>query len=255
MIGNIFSVTMDYLLKDEHANTTKENESGYYASREVVQGYLNRERKDLIKIDIAIMFFILSGLPILLLPEKENIMSLCTMIMIVIAIVILTLMAFQEDPYKSVKKERLYFDAEVIREVKERYTSARKRYIGCFIVGICLIFLCIILGILADDMLYFDERFIDPVYVLFIAGSVYLFIYGYGMMDIYELLVDNEARYQKKHSYDYIYYVFIGSASVIYIAFGMLYGGVVWKSGWALIVVAALLAYGIVYFLENKRSK
>lgn len=112
-----------------------------------------------------------------------------------------------------------------------------------------------ILGILADDILYFDERFFDPVYVLLIAGGVYLFIYGYGMMDIYELLVDNEARYQKKRSYDYIYYVFIGSASVIYIAFGMLYGGIVWKSGWALIVVAALLAYGIVYFLENKRSK
>lgn len=255
MIGNIFSVTMDYLLKEEPRETSGENEQGYYASREVVQGFLNREHKDLIKVDIAVMMFILSGLPILFLPEMENIMSLCTMVMIVIGIVILTIVGFQEDPYKKLKKERLYFDSEVLTNLKNSYVTLRKRYIGCFIVGICLIFLCMMLGILADDIVYVEDRIVDPIYLLLVAGSIYLFIYGYGMMDTYELLVDNETYHQKRHSYDIIYYVLIGCASIIYIALGMIYGGTVWKTGWALIAVAAILAYGIVYFLEQKKQR
>ena len=42
MIGNIFSVTMDYLLKDEGGEQPQEQ--GFYASRECVQGYLQEKR-------------------------------------------------------------------------------------------------------------------------------------------------------------------------------------------------------------------
>lgn len=126
MIGNIFSVTMDYLLKDETKEVNAECEQGYYASREIIQGYLNRERKEVIKIDLAIMMFMLSGLPILVLPEIENIMSLVTMVMIVIGIVILILVGFQNDPYKRLKKERLYFDTEVLTQLKKQYAILRK---------------------------------------------------------------------------------------------------------------------------------
>lgn len=254
MIGNIFSVTMDYLLKEEPRDTSSESEQGYYASREIVQGFLNREHKDVIKLDIGVMFFILSGLPILFIPEIENIMSVFTIIMIVIGIVILTILGFQEDPYKRLKKERLYFDTEVLQDIKSAYARLRKRYIGCFIAGICLIFLCMIVGILADDILYLEEQIVDPIYLILIASSVFLFIYGYGMMETYELLVNNEVYYQKKHSYDFVYYVLIGIASILYIALGMLYGGMAWKTGWAIVAVAAILAYGIVYVLERRKK-
>lgn len=38
MIGNIFQVSMDYLLKEEPTALFNEDEQGYYVSREVVRG-------------------------------------------------------------------------------------------------------------------------------------------------------------------------------------------------------------------------
>ena len=46
MIGNIFSVTMDYLLKDEGGDQPQEQ--GFYASRECVQGYLQQEKIEML---------------------------------------------------------------------------------------------------------------------------------------------------------------------------------------------------------------
>src|SRR5690625_2131738 len=44
MIGNIFEVSMDYLLKDS-IEVNKDQEEGYYVSKEFAEGYLINQRK------------------------------------------------------------------------------------------------------------------------------------------------------------------------------------------------------------------
>lgn len=43
LIGNIFDVSIDYLLKDMPENNI-DNKRGYYASKEVIEGYLINEK-------------------------------------------------------------------------------------------------------------------------------------------------------------------------------------------------------------------
>lgn len=43
LIGNIFNVSIDYLLKDTLQQDI-ENKKGYYASKEVIEGYLINEK-------------------------------------------------------------------------------------------------------------------------------------------------------------------------------------------------------------------
>ena len=59
MIGNIFSVTMDYLLKDEGGDQPQEQ--GFYASRECVQGYLQQEKRITLRIAVGTLLCILPG--------------------------------------------------------------------------------------------------------------------------------------------------------------------------------------------------
>lgn len=44
MIGNIFEVSIDYLLKDS-VEPHRDNKEGYYVSREMADGFLLQERK------------------------------------------------------------------------------------------------------------------------------------------------------------------------------------------------------------------
>lgn len=66
-ISNLFGVSTDYLLKEdyEEKNVPKEkstSESGYYVSREMLEGYLSYSRQNIKQITIGISLFMLSNI-------------------------------------------------------------------------------------------------------------------------------------------------------------------------------------------------
>lgn len=243
MMGNIFQVTMDYLLKEEPSSHNEET-TGYYASREMTQGFLAREQKDTIKTCIAISLFIGSGLPVLIFPKYEDQLSIITMAFILIGILIFVSMGFQNDLYQPFKKEYLSFDSNHLQELRNQYQKQKKTFNIIMMCAILLIFTSFFLAILVDDILVIDDTFFDPIYLLLITLSITLFIYSISMMDTYELLCDNET-YHKKNDHARLYYITIGCASIVYIALGLLFGEIAWRVGWTLIVLAALITYAI----------
>lgn len=254
MIGNIFSVTMDYLLKDEGGEQPQEQ--GFYASRECVQGYLQQEKRITLRIAVGTLLCILSGLPVLIYPQQEDVMSIFSMILIALGIAVLVSLSFDKNEYKILKQEPLYFDHDHLQELKEENDGLQKKFKCLIIGGLLLIFLSCIIAIISEDVLHMEKAPMDAGYLLLISIAVFLFIYAGCSMDTYELLVDNETYRKKKHGnrYSWLYYVTLGCASILYVGLGMLFGKEAWRTGWILIAVTWLVTYGIVSGI-NMRKK
>lgn len=254
MIGNIFSVTMDYLLKDEGGEQPQEQ--GFYASRECVQGYLQQEKIITLRIAVGTLLCILSGLPVLIYPQQEDVMSIFSMILIALGIAVLVSLSFDKNEYKILKQEPLYFDHDHLQELKEENDGLQKKFKRLIIGGLLLIFLSCIIAIISEDVLHMEKAPMDAGYLLLISIAVFLFIYAGCSMDTYELLVDNETYRKKKHGnrYSWLYYVTLGCASILYVGLGMLFGKEAWRTGWILIAVTWLVTYGIVSGI-NMRKK
>ena len=71
MIGNIFSVTMDYLLKDDTCKEGTE-EKGYYVSKEMAQGFLMKESRISRSVAVGFMFWALAGIPFCMFPNHSS---------------------------------------------------------------------------------------------------------------------------------------------------------------------------------------
>ena len=254
MIGNIFSVTMDYLLKDEGGEQPQEQ--GFYASRECVQGYLQQEKRITLRIAVGTLLCILSGLPVLIYPQQEDVMSIFSMILIALGIAVLVSLSFDKNEYKILKQEPLYFYHDHLQELKEENDGLQKKFKRLIIAGLLLIFLSCIIAIISEDVLHMEKAPMDAGYLLLISIAVFLFIYAGCSMDTYELLVDNETYRKKKHGnrYSWLYYVTLGCASILYVGLGMLFGKEAWRTGWILIAVTWLVTYGIVSGI-NMRKK
>ena len=68
MIGNVFEVSLDYLLK-ENAEQSNEKENGYYVSKEMAEGYIVYGEKISKYIALGFSLLILSTIPYLLFKE------------------------------------------------------------------------------------------------------------------------------------------------------------------------------------------
>lgn len=88
MIGNIFEVSIDYLLKDavEH---NKGNEDGYYVSRETAEGFLLSTRKSAKHIGLGFSLFTLAFEPYLIFGQ-DSVVGL----LLIISIATLGIVAF-----------------------------------------------------------------------------------------------------------------------------------------------------------------
>lgn len=182
MIGNIFSVTMDYLLKDEGGDQPQEQ--GFYASRECVQGYLQQEKRITLRIAVGTLLCILSGLPILIFPQLEDVMSVFSMLIIALGIAVFVSLSFDKDEYKILKQEPLYFDHDYLQELKGEHDGLQKKFKRLIIGGLLLIFLSCIIAIISEDVLHMEEGLLDAVYLLLISTAVFLFIYAGCSMEI-----------------------------------------------------------------------
>lgn len=193
MIGNLFEVSVDYLLK-ETLEVRVENEGGYYASKEMTEGYLMSVNKTAKYIALGFSLLILSTVPYLVFKHDP---AIYTPLIIIIAMLglgtLVTAGVIEEDRYKILKKEALMFDQNYLQELTIRYEEIKKKYAFVMIVGICsslvggLSFLLekknVALGVLVP---YY------PVSVVLIVVGVYILIRTSSLLEAYKVLVKNE---------------------------------------------------------------
>ncbi|CAI6017706.1 hypothetical protein PAECIP112173_00127 [Paenibacillus sp. JJ-100] len=193
IIGDIFGVSMDYLLK-ESVETNRDKESGYYVSKELAEGYLLSAHK--VSKVTALGFFLiaLSCIPYFIFKQDPAIYMIPTIILATLGIGMFVSVSFlEENQYKVLKAEPLLFDEKYLKELILRYENIKKRYVVINIVGLCLF----VAGLLAFgiEKKYIDSDFLVPYYPVcigMIALGIYITVHTSALMDAYKLLAKND---------------------------------------------------------------
>ncbi|MGL5676756.1 MAG: helix-turn-helix domain-containing protein [Cellulosilyticaceae bacterium] len=198
-IGNVFEVSIDYLLK-EQTEESSEDEKGYYVSREMAEGHLIQERKVSKYVAGGLGIAILGTVPYLLdgFASMTSIIASIILVTLGIGSVIMGAM-MEEDRYRVLKRELLIFDQNYLRELRERYAVLRKKYVVLIIGAVCFV----IMG--GAPFLFVDEGWIAanrlevyyPLCVFLIAIGIALLVHTVSVLEAYELIVKNEEHTKK----------------------------------------------------------
>ncbi len=190
-LSNIFEVSIDFLLKEER-DDKKAGGQGYYVSEEKAKGFLANQKKLCCYIGIGFMALVTSGVPYTIF--QSNIvwryfgMAVC----VVIGVFCIVLGIFSEQQeYNILKKEPLLFDFEYLKELKSEYYSKKKKYILIAIPCTVLFVVGLITLILTGKGYLLWSEYHSFVFLGF-SVSIFGFVYSFGLMEAYELLVENE---------------------------------------------------------------
>ncbi|MCM1128175.1 MAG: helix-turn-helix domain-containing protein [Lachnospiraceae bacterium] len=142
-ISNLFGVSTDYLLKEdyEEKNVSKEksvSESGYYVSREMLDGYLSYSRQNVKQITGGISLFMLSNI-FECFDHYSRIMSSLYWLTMTAGAIIIIWHFLQTKQYQEIKSERLALDEKVFEEFKIQRESRRKKYAVVIIAGVVIL--------------------------------------------------------------------------------------------------------------------
>jgi transcriptional regulator with XRE-family HTH domain len=194
LIGNIFEVSIDYLLKDM-VQQSDDIEEGYYVSKEMAEGYLLQERKISKYIALGFSLLILSTVPYLIFKQEPAIYAFLIIIIATLGIVMFVSAAVSTDggKYKILSKEVLMFDQNYLKELQARYENIKKKYAAVMIVGFCSIAVGGLSFILEENDITLGALVpYYPVSVVLIAVGVYIVIRTLPLLDSYRLLAKNE---------------------------------------------------------------
>lgn len=201
VLGNIFEVSIDYLLKD----TNEENNSsdkGYYVSKEEAFGYLINESKTSKYIACGLSCLILSAIPYLAFKQLTTYFIISTIIMVTISVgLLITSGLVEDDRYKILKNEPLIFDQSFIKDLTAEYERRKRKY-GLFVIlGICFITAGVIPIFMVVKDLAYSKTIASylPIGVVLIALGMFIFVRVVATMEAYELFIKND-EYTKKLS-------------------------------------------------------
>lgn len=193
MIGNIFGVSMDYLLKDTIEISNK-SEDGYYVSKEMAEGYLLTMRKIAQYVGLGMFMLVLSSLPYFLFEGNPEIYIIPTILLATLGIGMFVSAGFlEEEQYKILKREPLQFDRKYLGNLSLRYEGLKKKYRFIIVIGACFL----VAGILtiSIEMNYIHSGMLEsylPFCIGLIAIGLYMLIRTSIILEGYKLLAQNE---------------------------------------------------------------
>ncbi|MFB1051485.1 helix-turn-helix domain-containing protein [Paraliobacillus sp. JSM ZJ581] len=190
MIGNIFEVSIDYLLKDSVENN--EEKEGYYVSREMAEAFLLSTQKTARHIALGFGLFTLAFEPYFILGKNSVLGVFLIIVIAALGIVSFATLGFDQGQYTVLKKEVLLFDSNYFKELAGRYENFKGKYSVMMVIGA---------GLLAIGFLAFAlEKKLDmgvlvpyyPIFVVLIAFGLYILLRIITVLSAYQLLVKND---------------------------------------------------------------
>lgn len=195
-LSDLFGVSTDYLLKDESTHKT-EDKPGYYISREMAAGYLANQKKVSCCIGMGFMFWALAGIPWVMFPANSAWRFSGTAICFIAGIAAWVVGAISEEgQYKRLKEEILTFDRRHLKDLSDEYYAKKSIYNAVFLPSTILFILGIIAISLTMQEIFIWSKYHAFIFLAFAAG-LFGFCYCAGVIDAYELLVNNEEHVNK----------------------------------------------------------
>lgn len=200
LMGNIFEVSIDYLLKDT-VQDNKESDEGYYVSKEMAEGYLLNRSKLGKYLGTGLFVIALAFIPYFFFNQEPKMYALPTIIIAAIGIGITGLThSLEENQYKVLKQEPLLLDETYLKELQVRYEALRKKYKVFMLVGLC-VFMAGFLPMVFEKKGVSSGFFIQyyPICITLIAIGIYILTRTSTVLEGYKLLAQNEEYTNRFH--------------------------------------------------------
>lgn len=260
MLGNLFGVTTDYLLKDEMEDEefTEENcTSVRKISIAQANDFLEWRKLASIRIAVGTFLCVIAAIPLLILDAatevsawhiSENIAAVAglsaALIIVSIAVAMFIFCGFKNAPFDFIDKEPFEIEYGVAGMVKEKQKAYRRIYIGCNVIGVCI---CILAPIPLFIGTFVKEEFFTVLMftvTLFLAGigAVIFIISGVRWASMQKLLKEGDFTVREKRRNQ-----IIEEISAVYwlittaVYFGWSFGINDWGETWIVWPIASVL--------------
>lgn len=194
MIGNVFEVSMDFLLKDS-VEPRSEQEAGYYVSKEMAEGYLVYSRKYARSLSFGIFFLALAFVPYYLFERDVAYYLLPTVIIATVGIGFLASTSlFEEVGYKILKQEPLLIDQPFLQEIRQRYARLKQKNMLFVMSGIAVFTAgCLPVALVRKEIVAFEHLMsYYPLFFVLIAVGLFIMTRYFTLLEAYRLLANNE---------------------------------------------------------------
>ena len=252
-ICNLFGVSLDYLLKDTQDGEAREQEAGYYVSREMAHGYLEMKKQGAkyIAAGVAVMVVSLSFTTLF----EDALGTFLFFRCIAAGVAILVLQGVRPKRYAELEKQPLVFDEGFLREFRNRSVSERKRYGICMAAGVITVILSYPVNILVEDILRLPSQY-EAVYpILWAFGIAMILVNGSALIsvDVIEKNAEHMAELHNERKVSWIYGIGFLLAASVFLAVGILADK--WTPGWVVFPIAALLCTAVSLAVNSKNTK
>ena len=243
-ISTLFSVSLDYLLKGEHGEASENEEPGYYASREMVEGFLLCKRQGALRIGIGVAVIILSLAFNFALGDNHG--DVLFLLGVAVGVCILVAQLFRQKRYPELENQPLLFDSAYIKEFRNMHMVRRKRYGMMIIIGIALILISFAANVLIDMLPKSSQDHASTILPLFWALAVFLFINSGSALNA-EGVIANNAEHMKELESEkrngWVWGSIMPFAAMCFLAIGFVWNA--WHPGWLVFPVAAMICTAI----------
>jgi transcriptional regulator with XRE-family HTH domain len=250
-ISSLFNVSLDYLLKEERSEAAGDEEPGYYAGREMVEGFLLSRRQGALHIGLGVAVIIFSII-FTFFPggSAGNVLFLLGA---AAGIAILVMQGFRPKRYEELETQPLVFDSAFLKEFRNAYAVHRKRYGLMIALGIVIIIAGFAAEALIDGLPAVSQDFGGVFLPLIGAVSVFLFIQAGSGLGSEGIIADNAAHMKEVESdrrSDWIWAFVMPLTAMVYLAIRYIWGA--WHPGWLIFPVASIVCVGITEWRNSK---
>ena len=261
MLGALFGVTTDYLLKDEieseEFSSGGEDSAVLRLTLAEANEYLAWEEKSSLRIAAATFLCVFSPIPLVFLAGAaeaakygvtENMATLAgiTMLFLLIAAAVAVFIScgFKSEPYKFLEKEMFDTEYGVTGMVSERQKAYRPTYVRCNIIGIVLCVLSpvpVVAGAMTGDE-FLTVVTVCVLLLLVAVGAAFLVAAGVRWSGMQKILQSGDyapaekKRNEREAALSAVYWTL---ATAAYLGWSFTTGD--WKNTWIVWPVAGVL--------------
>lgn len=202
LIGNVFDVSIDYLLK-ERSHPKTEGEDHFYVSKEMTEGYMNYISKSAKSFALSFSLFALAFVPYLMFKGSPEVYAFPILVLATIGALAFFKSVATKDAskYEVMNKKPLLFDQSYLKELGNQYNDVRRRFMPLMAIGITFIAIAVISFMLEENSI--TQGVLVPYYPILVSGIAvggYIVIRTLPQLSTYDLLVNNEEHIRKMKS-------------------------------------------------------
>ena len=250
-LSSMFNVSLDYLLKSSSADDEQREDSGYYASREAVEGFLLHRRTMAFRIAAGIAVMIMS---ISLAMATTHVSGRAAMLVVAaIGACVLIMHAFMPKRYREIETKPLIFDESFITKFREAQIR-RRWHCGIMIAGgIMMIILSFVMLMFFENLPGLSGKKLDALAPILWAVAVFLIVFASSVMQAEGIIANNAAHMrevEKDRRSEPLLEAVLPLTAIIYVGIGLIWGA--WHPGWIIFPIATLICIAIAELRAHK---